>query len=71
MFDALLCKIHRLHLIRTGSPEVDREKYVRLEKAESDLLGLKQRAHVAISSLDSRNRRNHWQESIEQMIQGG
>lgn len=49
----------------------EREKMARLEAAEQELVGLKDRAARAISLLDERQRRNHWRESIEQMIQGG
>lgn len=49
----------------------EREKMKRLEQAERDLFFLQIRASRAISLLESRQRRNHWRESIEEMIQGG
>lgn len=49
---------------------VEREKMVRLEKAEREVFLLKIRAFRAIAMLDERRLRNHWRESIEQMIQG-
>lgn len=50
--------------------EVDEEQLARLEKAERDVESLRHRATVATRSLDGRHQRNHWRESIEQMIQG-
>lgn len=49
---------------------VEREKIAKLEQAESDLLTLRARASRAMGLLDERQRRNHWREAIEQMIQG-
>jgi hypothetical protein len=49
----------------------EHEKVARLERAETELLNLKGRASRAITTLDDRRQRNHWRESIEQMIQGG
>lgn len=46
------------------------ESMARLEKAEKDLGELQQRAHAAVTVLNDRAKRNHWRESIEQMIQG-
>lgn len=43
----------------------------RLHRAENELRTLKARAHRAASALESRRQRNHWRESIEQMLQGG
>ena len=51
--------------------KIEGEKIERLEKAERELFWLKARAAKAIQSLDERQKRNHWRESIEQMIQGG
>lgn len=50
---------------------VEREKVVRIEKAETELFDLKIRASRAIRRLDDRHKRNHWREAIEQMIQQG
>lgn len=50
--------------------QVEHEKESRLEQAERDLFFLKHRAARAIARLDDRSSRNHWRESIEQMIQG-
>lgn len=49
---------------------IERDKIARLEQAEADLSSLKIRASNAIRTLDNRQRRNHWRESIEKMIQG-
>lgn len=46
------------------------EKMARLERAEAEVAGLRIRADNAIQFLDARRKRNHWRESIEQMIQG-
>lgn len=59
----------RVEKVETDSAE--REKMARLEQAETDLLHLKARRDQAILTLDARHRRNHWKQSVEQMIQGG
>lgn len=41
-----------------------------LAQAETDLASLTARGEHAVQFLVGRNRRNHWRESIEQMIQG-
>lgn len=65
-------KILNTHRAKTGDDrgDAEHEKMERLEKAEAELDTLKDRAHKAISSLDSRHKRNHWKQSIEDMIQG-
>ena len=63
-------KIRGVHQAKTGHGAVEHEKMERLEKAEAELDTLKARATKAITFLDGRNRRNHWRESIEDMIQG-
>lgn len=65
-------EILNLHRIRTGSDHGDdeHEKMERLERAEAELDTLKARAAEAVSFLDSRNKRNSWAESINQMIHG-
>jgi hypothetical protein len=59
--------VHRNH---RRSAEVEREKSARLEDAEREVADLRSRADRAIRTLDDRHTRNHWRESIEQMIQG-
>lgn len=54
---------------RHTDPNED-EKIERLEQAEAEVEDLMLRAGTAIRFLDARHRRNHWRESIEQMIQG-
>lgn len=66
----MFATIRRIHKRRTGDSPKDRENMVRLEEAEVQLKDLKQRAHIAITTLDQRVRRNHWRESIQEMIQG-
>lgn len=51
-----------------SSEEVHAE--ARLVEAERELEELKVRAREAIGTLDARASRNHWRESIEQMITG-
>lgn len=41
-----------------------------LVNAEKEVRDLTDRADAAIRTLEARSRRNHWRESIEQMIQG-
>lgn len=48
----------------------EQEKLSRLEEAETELNALTNRADKAIKYLDDRQRRNHWRESIEQMLHG-
>lgn len=48
----------------------EREKMAALERAEGDLRDLKERKTRALGELDARHRRNHWGESIVEMIQG-
>ena len=49
----------------------EEKKVARLVEAEKSLGELQQRAHVAITYLDGRHRRNHWRESVQEMIEGG
>lgn len=49
---------------------VEDAKIERLERAEAEVENLKMRAHAAIQILDGRRERNHWRESIQEMIQG-
>lgn len=49
---------------------IDAEHEARMEKAVRDVDQLRVRADAALDTLDTRDRRNHWRESIEQMIQG-
>jgi len=55
---------------RDTQNEVDREKMRRLEAAEQELASLRERGVVAVNTLIARNERNHWRESIEDMIHG-
>lgn len=55
---------------RTLCPE-EQAKDQRLAEAEKALSNLQHRAHVAVGYLDGRGGRNHWKESVEEMIQGG
>ncbi len=55
---------------RQRREDVEHEKIVRIEKAETELFDLKLRASRAINRLESRSNRNHWREAIETMIQG-
>lgn len=50
--------------------EVEREKMARLEEAERELASLTERGANAVGMLLARNDRNHWRESIEDMIHG-
>lgn len=49
----------------------DRSEYARLEEAEREVTELKQRCDAAAGILDARRKRNHWRETVEQMIRGG
>lgn len=43
----------------------------RLEQAESEVKELISRGETVTKFLEDRQRRNHWRDSIEQMIRGG
>lgn len=55
---------------RKREAEVEREQFARLEMAEQRVQTLRARADQAARILEERRRRNHWRETIEQMIQG-
>jgi hypothetical protein len=59
-----------MRLRKWKTNHISDEKMERLEKAEEDLRNLKSRAEKAIQTLDDRHKRNHWRESITEMIQG-
>lgn len=46
-------------------------KVARLEQAESEVKELISRGETVTKFLEDRQRRNHWRDSIEQMIRGG
>lgn len=55
---------------KTTEDPAEREKIAKLERAEAELQELKVRGERAVRLLNERSRRNHWRESVEQMIQG-
>lgn len=55
---------------RRERERIEAEKMARLEQGERALGDLQHRAYHVIRELDNRVQRNHWRESIEQMIQG-
>lgn len=55
---------------RERADAIEREKEARLEQAERELGNLQARSYHATQFLDARANRNHWRQSIEQMIQG-
>lgn len=55
---------------RAKSDAVEAEKMARLERAERDLGDLQARGYHAVRALDERGGRNHWRESVEEMIRG-
>lgn len=55
---------------RAHAEAIEHEHDRRLALAEADLAQLTARGENAMRTLDTRNTRNHWRESIEQMIQG-
>lgn len=48
----------------------EQAKIERLTKAESELEVLKARQCKAVAALNDRHSRNHWRESVQQIIQG-
>ena len=66
-----LRKLRNFLASRTREREAEEDqKIARLNQAERDLADLQHRAHYVTKALDERRKRNHWRESIEQMIQG-
>lgn len=57
------------HTHKPNPAECEQER--RLEAAEKELGNYKHRAHNAIVYLEARQGRNHWRESVRDMIQGG
>lgn len=49
---------------------VEREKIAKLVEAEHEVEDLVARKDLAVRALSERQKRNHWRESIETMIQG-
>lgn len=48
----------------------DRERLLRLDAAEREARELNARADKAIKTLDARNARNHWAETVQLWIHG-
>lgn len=55
---------------RSTQNEVEREKMAALDEAERTLASLTERSEKAMRFLETRDKSNHWRESIEQMIHG-
>lgn len=55
---------------RAHTEAIEQEHDRQLKRAEADLADLTARGESAVRTLDARHKRNHWRESIEQMIQG-
>jgi len=62
--------LERLRARRRQHAATEAAHEARLEKFETDLHALRGRADTAIGSLNARHDRNHWRESIEEMITG-
>jgi len=62
----------RAHFTRSGNTqdEVEREKMAALDEAEQTLASLTERSEKAVHALTEREDRNHWRESIQNMING-
>ena len=56
---------------RKRDRDSEADKLVRLEKAEAEVRELISRGETATEFLEGRQRRNHWRDSIEQMLRGG
>lgn len=59
----------RLFTRKRVHPE-EREKMALLEQVEAEARDLRERADMATYVMKHRDRRNHWQESIDRMIRG-
>lgn len=53
-----------------GDAHIEREKITRLEQAEAEVAELVARSERAVGYLVPRRGRNHWRETITEMIQG-
>jgi hypothetical protein len=60
----------RLFSRKRGQAAEERAKMELLEQVEAQAKDLRERADVATYVMKHRDRRNHWQESIQQMITG-
>lgn len=56
---------------RKRKRDFEAAKVARLEQAESEVKELISRGETVTKFLEDRQRRNHWRDSIEQMIRGG
>lgn len=56
---------------RAHTEAIEHEHDRRLIQAEMTLEDLTRRGQQAMNTLDERHQRNHWRESVEQMIHGG
>lgn len=55
---------------RAHTEAIEHEHDRSLAEAEMTLQDLKQRGEQAMSTLDERDRRNHWQEAVRGLIEG-
>jgi hypothetical protein len=55
---------------RARADAIEQEKIARLEQAEKQVASLTDRGNKAVQFLTERSDRNHWGESIKEMIQG-
>jgi hypothetical protein len=62
--------LERLLTQRRQQTATEAAHEARLVKFETELEALRGRADTALDSLNARHDRNHWRESIEEMITG-
>lgn len=60
----------RLFSRKRKEDPAEREKMALLERVEAEAQDLRERADMAVYVMRHRDRRNHWQESIHEMIWG-
>ena len=66
MYHWLWCKLRQ----RSASSDTEYFKLQRLEQAEAELAALRKRSEGALQFLTARHERNHWGESVYNMITG-
>lgn len=56
--------------VRKRDRDAEVVKNAKIKEAEKDLALLRERGLGAIATLEARRRRNHWRESIEEILRG-
>lgn len=65
-----MCIIRERRVRKRRKALIEAEQEARMEKADRDINTLRARANIALDTINSRDRRNHWQDSVNAMIRG-